>query len=86
MEDWKTWSEFADEDADVDETGDLMLSGVNCYAALNFRIVGYTMSGTCVNRHGIAVQPSTSASISTNVELVSDRYFVWNKFGESRHV
>ena len=84
-EDWKTWSGFAEEDLEVAEMGDVMLDGINCYAELNFRIVGYTLSGTNVDRYGIAVQPSTSASINTTVELVSNKYLIWNKFGESRH-
>ena len=83
-EDWKTWSEFA---AGGDESeSDVMLSGANCYAELKFRIVGCTLSGTEIRKSSISVQPSATATITTSVELVSGKYFVWNKFGDSRHV
>ena len=63
-----------------------VMDRASCYAEINFKIAGYSLSGTHVNRHGVSVQPSTSATINTTVELSSGKYIVWNRFGDSRHV
>ena len=86
-EDWKTWSEFSKGGLDACEMGGVdVMDRASCYAEINFKIAGYSLSGTHVNRHGVSVQPSTSATINTTVELSSGKYIVWNRFGDSRHV
>ena len=63
---------------------DPMCVGQNCYAAVSFRIDGFTISGMHVDQSAIAIQPSTSATVSTGLELCSDTYLIWNKYGNAR--
>ena len=52
---------------------DPMCVGQNCYAKVVFRIDGFTMSGMHIDQSAIAIQPSTSASVSTGVASETQR-------------
>ena len=63
---------------------DPMCVGQNCYAEISFCIDGFTMSGMHVDESAIAIQPGTNASVTAGVELHSDRYLIWNRYGTVR--
>ena len=84
--DWKSYAEFVKDNLDSAEMGGDVMDRSVCYAEIHFKIQGYSLSGTHVNRHSVAVQPSASAAINTSVELNSGKYIIWNRWGDCRYV
>ncbi|KAL4237972.1 adaptor complexes medium subunit [Mactra antiquata] len=58
-------------------------SGQNAYAQVYFKIVDYTMSGSCIDAKSIQVSPNMKYKLNCIREFISSEYKLWNVHGDS---
>uniref|UniRef100_A0A1E1XBD7 AP-5 complex subunit mu-1 n=1 Tax=Amblyomma aureolatum TaxID=187763 RepID=A0A1E1XBD7_9ACAR len=71
---------FEERPSDTNESS--LFTGLTSYAQVDFRMTHQTLSGCSLDSKSILVTPAVKFKLSLDLEVQSQEYRIWNKFGE----